>query len=251
MLLENKISPQFKVSSIIGFGILFFLSTETHALEAEISTEAIYEHSSEKMVIDGLSSRYSIGAIGLNVALALFPDLNFDVSYGFGYLPEYEISSSGISFTGPVDGFFSSYGAEYTLIDRDFKVLVDFLNSERSIKGTNFKGMRSGQEYTLTSDAQMRLTEYAIKYQRNPIEKNSIGIKVGLSFWNFNALGVAFQDDIMIRKYSQKTGSSPVFGIYGVLGGKTPLEYTITRRTYSADNFIESYELKLRYMLSN
>jgi hypothetical protein len=43
---------------------LIFLANSVAALETEISFESIYDHASEKLTVDGVSTSYSLGSGG-------------------------------------------------------------------------------------------------------------------------------------------------------------------------------------------
>ena len=61
------------------------------ALETEIKFESLYDHASEKLIVDGVSTSYSLGSAGIRVDWKTDQNLLFHASFGLGYLPNYKI----------------------------------------------------------------------------------------------------------------------------------------------------------------
>ena len=52
-----------------------------------------------------------------------------------------------------------------------------------------------------------------------------------------------------ISKNVTESGHSPKIQFYAHVGVKKPVEVFLTRRAYSLDNFVETYELMVRFPL--
>ena len=74
------------------------LASSVAALETEISFESLYDQASEKLIVDGVSTSYSLGSAGIRVDWKTDQNLFFYASFGLGYLPNYKMSAFGTDF---------------------------------------------------------------------------------------------------------------------------------------------------------
>ena len=59
-----------------------------------------------------------------------------------------------------------------------------------------------------------------------------------------------FVDNVQLTKLVTKSNSSPVVSVFTILNAARPMTFSLTRRSYSADEFVESYELKANFAFS-
>ena len=225
-----------------------YLARSAVALETEISFESVYDHASEKLIVDGVSTSYALGSAGIRVDWKTDQNLFFHASFGLGYLPNYKMSAFGTTFYGPVDGTMKSIGSRYRLYNaEDHKVNVSFEIFERDVNGNDFKGIRNGQSLKVKSTAAFELSEFSLGYEYFSSRSLSLGINAGMTNWKLDANGLTLLNNMTISKNVTENGHSPKVQFYANMGGKKPFEVFLTRRTYSVDNFVETYELMVKF----
>lgn len=225
-----------------------YLARSAAALETEISFESVYDHASEKLIIDGVSTSYYLGAVGIRADWKTDQNLIFHASLGLGYLPNYKMSAFGSSFSGPVEGTMKSIGARYLIYKaEDHKLNVSFDIVERDVNGNDFKGVRNGQSLKVKSTAAFELSEFSLGYEYFSSGSLSFGINAGITNWKFDAYGLTLLNDMTVSKNVIETGHSPKVQLYANVGNEKPFEVFLTRRTYSVDNFVETYELTVKF----
>ena len=226
------------------------LASSVAALETEISFESLYDQASEKLIVDGVSTSYSLGSAGIRVDWKTNQNLLFHASFGLGYLPNYKMSAFGTDFSGPVRGTMKNIGGQYGVYKtEDHKMNVSFEILERDVNGDEFKGVRNGQSLKVKSTAAFELSEFSLGYEYSSSHSISLGINAGITYWKFDANGLTLLNDMTISKNVTESGHSPKIQLYANVGVKKPVEVFLTRRAYSVDNFVETYELMVRLPL--
>jgi hypothetical protein len=229
---------------------LIFLANSVAALETEISFESIYDHASEKLTVDGVSTSYSLGSAGIRVDWKTDQNLLFHASFGMGYFPNYKMSAFGTNFSGPVEGSMKNIGGQYRLYKaEDHKLSVSFEIHERYVNGNNFRGVRNGQSLKVKSTAAFELSDFSLGYEYFLSRSLSLGFNAGITSWKFDASGLTLLNNMAISKKVTESGQSPKVQFYANVGSKKPVEVFLTRRAYSVDNFVETYELMVRFPL--
>ena len=226
------------------------LASSVAALETEISFESLYDQASEKLIVDGVSSSYSLGSAGIRVDWKTDQNVFFHASFGLGYLPNYKMSAFGTDFSGPVQGAIKNIGGQYGVYKtEEHKLNVSFEILERDVNGDDFKGVRNGQSLKVKSTAAFELSEFSLGYEYSSSRLLSLGINAGITNWKFDANGLTLLNNMTISKNVTESGNSPKIQFYAHVGGKKPVEVFLTRRAYSVDNFVETYELMVRFPL--
>ena len=226
------------------------LASSVAALETEISFESLYDQASEKLIVDGVSTSYSLGSAGIRVDWKTDQNLFFHASFGLGYLPNYKMSAFGTDFSGPVQGAMKNIGGQYGVYKtEEHKLNVSFEILERDVNGDDFKGVRNGQSLKVKSTAAFELSEFLLGYEYSSSRSLSLGINAGITDWKFDATGLTLLNNMTISKNVTESGNSPKIQFYAHVGGKKPVEVFLTRREYSVDNFVETYELMVRFPL--
>ena len=226
------------------------LASSVVALETQISFESLYDQASGKLIVDGVSTSYSLGSAGIRVDWKTNQNLLFHASFGLGYLPNYKMSAFGTDFSGPVRGTMKNIGGQYGVYKtEDHKLNVSFEILERDVNGDEFKGVRNGQSLKVKSTAAFELSEFSLGYEYSSSRSLSLGINAGITYWKFDANGLTLLNNMMISKNVNESGHSPKIQFYAHVGVKKPVEVFLTRRAYSVDNFVETYELMVRLPL--
>lgn len=229
----------------------FFLwLTPAISLDLNLKFEGVYEHASQKIVVDGVSSSYGLGTVGIELNWDINQSLQLYGNYGLGYLPNYKLSAFGTNFSGPVNGERIIIGTSYKLFDsykHQFSFGYDL--SEKNVTGNDFSGIRNGLALTVESTAEFMISEFSLGYEYRATDALILGGKVGQENWNFTAMGLTLVNDITVSKAVNDTGHSPSYELYTRIGREKPIDISLVIRSYSMDNLVETYELKLAYPL--
>jgi hypothetical protein len=231
----SQINVKFATAAAINYGI-----------------EGVYKGAQEKFVIDGISSEYTLGTIGLFFKAKFKEKFEFGSSFGIGYLENYQIFRSGTSFRGPVQGNSKSVGWSYDFLNKgthSMRSEVQFASGK--VSGNKFKGTRSGNFLEVSMWSELDTTDYSLKYINKNLNQRDIGVSLGLSRWEIRGQGVLFIDDATLSKSFSKSGSSPVFSIFAVFGGDFPFELSFTKRSFSLDSNVDTFEFSSRFYFSN
>ena len=93
------------------------------------------------------------------------------------------------------------------------------------------------------------ISEFSLGYEYRATDALILGGKVGQENWNFTAMGLTLINDITVSKAVNDTGHSPSYELYTRIGREKPIDISLVIRSYSMDNLVETYELKLAYPL--
>lgn len=213
---------------------------------------SIYEHASDRIKIKNVSTRYGIGAAGLQVTASFIENkLEPFARYGIGYHPNYTLSSFGTEFTGPVNGDLFEFGVKLntsSFLTNGSSITVT--QSNRHVYSDKLSGMRGGVNFKTSTDAEMKSTEVLLSQTIYAKDKNSFSVFLGSNFWELNALGTAYSSDFTVKKKVKGENTDPVWGVNlqsSVFN--LPFELGLKHRTINADNRIETLEIsgKIRF----
>ena len=230
----------------IIFAVLVTLPVASFA-ERSYDTRAfaIYEHASDRITLDGVSTRYGIGAAGIEVSKQITPEALTLIRYGVGYHPSYNLQSFGTEFTGPVTGTLLELGLELD-ISKDLisGSAIEFRFSDRHIFSNKMTGVRSGRNYTTSTNATMTSTEIRFSKEFAMDANSKLKLFAGINNWSLKALGTAYSSSFTVQK--RVTGANQdfvsgfsydtqFFGKFTTLG--------LTYRQLRADNTVDTLEL--------
>ena len=235
VILFSQINVKFATAADINYGI-----------------EGVYKSAQENFVIDGISTESTFGTIGLIFRAKFKEKFEFGSSFGIGYLENYQIYRSGTPFRGPVQGNSKSVGLSYDFLTtgtHSMRSEVQFASEK--VSGKKFKGTRSGNLLEVSMWSEFDITDYSLKYINKNLNQADIGVSLGLSRWEVRGQGVLFIEDATLSKSFSKSGSSPVFSIFAAFGGDFPFELSFTKRSFSLDSNVDTYEFSSRFYFSN
>ena len=207
---------------------------------------SLYEHASDRIKINNVSTRYGIGAVGLEVYSDLIPDLLKPFfRYGLGYHPNYTLKSFGTEFSGPVDGNLTEYGfnletSRYLVNGSSFSLK----KYDRRIFSDSLTGKRGNVLFTTTTNAAMTGTEYKFTQELYSGGDNALGVFIGTNSWKLSASGTAYSSDLTVVKKVTGHNSDPFWGVnIETRIFEKPISFGFTHRTITADNKLETLEL--------
>ena len=229
----------------IIFAVLVTLPVASFA-EPSYDTRAfaIYEHASDRITLDGVSTRYGIGAAGIEVSKQITPEALTFIRYGVGYHPSYNLQSFGTDFTGPVTGTLLELGLELD-ISKDLisGSAIEFRFSDRHIFSNKMTGVRSGLNYTTSTNATMTSTEIRFSKEFAMDANSKLKLFAGINNWSLTALGTAYSSSFTVQKRVTGANQDFVSGFsYDTqfFGKLTTLG--LTYRQLRADNSVDTLE---------
>ena len=210
----------------------------------DTSVFAIYEHASDRITLDGVATRYGIGAAGIEVSKHITPEALSFIRYGVGYHPSYNLQSFGTEFTGPVTGTLLELGFE---LDTSEVLIagsaIELRFSERHVYSNKMTGVRNGRNYTTSTDATMTSKEIRLSKEFTTDANSKLKLFAGINNWSLEALGTAYSSRFTVQK--RVTGANQDF----VSGFSYETEFFgkittlgLTYRQLRADNSVDTLE---------
>ena len=180
------------------------------ALGLEISPFALYEQGQEDIYIDGVRTKYGLGAVGATVATNLGGGFNIRVGIGYGYHPNADLSLTvddrSVSVTGPVSGIYLEGAINYLFWDkRDFSITSELSYISRNVDAPNLAGMAGSRPITGSAVNDFDTLDLVLSSQFPIGEAAFFKISGGLSQWNLKTSAVAI--------YAQATGVLSYSGV--------------------------------------
>lgn len=239
-----------KLQLILFFIVSLGISNHVIADNIKWSAFSLYEHASDRIKLDGVSTRYGIGAAGIEAQIQS-PNITQKISlrYGFGYHPSYSIRSSGTEFTGPVTGNLFEVSIQSAAFRNMFEgTNIGFKISNRRIHSNDLRGIRGGIEYVSTSDANMMAFELTIAKELKFSSDTFLTPFIGMNHWNLSATGNAYSSNLTIKKTVRGGNIDPIAGLsFNTKINGQYLNLGLTYRSLKADEPIDTLELFAAY----
>ncbi len=108
------------MNNLLIFVTLALISaTSVMAKGISISPLVLYEQANAPLIIDGVSSGYKFGIIGVSGKFYPNKKINTQIDVGYAYVPSETVTFEGITFKGPVTGLYFSALSKYSF--KNFK----------------------------------------------------------------------------------------------------------------------------------
>ena len=183
---------------VFGFICQFSQTEEALALDIEIAPFALYEQGQESITINGVKTKYGLGAVGVSIETMLGKKFKIGTRLGYGYHPNASVSLTdsvtriAVDVKGPVSGIYLGAGVDYLLwskIDNTLRAELTYLT--RNINAPDLLGFANSRAISgsavndfdtldLLFDAKFRISEAVF-----------LNIAVGLSQWNLTTTATA------------------------------------------------------------
>ena len=230
---------------ILCFVFLSGLSSQLAAENIKWGTFALYEHASKKVILDGVSTRYGIGAAGIEAQITSTDKTkSISIKYGLGYHPAYSITSSGTEFTGPVEGQLFEAAIQSKILSSLFdETQLQLKYNNRHVYSNNLSGVRGGINYISTTDAKMQGYELTISKGFSISDTTLVTPFIGINSWNLQADGNAYSSNLAIKKKVKGSNVDPLMGFKlqtQIL--QKDINLGLTYRPIKADNLVETLE---------
>ena len=243
------------MNNLLIFVTLALISaTSVMAKGISISPLVLYEQANAPLVIDGVSSGYKFGIIGVSGKLYPTEQFNTQIDVGYAYVPSETVTFEGITFKGPVTGLYFSALNKYSF--KNFKTSDLYFEqsiSHRNLNANNLSGERNDKILLGTSSTIINSYDALFGLDLSTKLEDGFSIAAGLSFWSFLAKGTATNQSNTINAWKniKTNGIDPLLKVsfQKILDHKklnTDLQF---RSLYSKFNTgIISVNLKYEYL---
>ena len=193
-----KTTLNFLKLTILAFIYQFSETQYASALDINVSPFALYEQGQESITIDGVKTKYGLGAVGVAIETMLGEKFKIGTRLGYGYHPNASVSLTdsvsqiAVDVKGPVSGIYLGAGVDYLLWTKsDTSVGSKLLYLTRNIDAPDLTGFANSRAITgsavndfdtldLVFDAKFRISEAAF-----------LNMAAGLSQWNLKTTATA------------------------------------------------------------
>jgi hypothetical protein len=193
--------------------ILLGLLMPKSAVAAEISSFVFYEQPAQRLVLDGVSVKYKVGAAGLTSRWS--SDLGeLTIRLGVGYNPKESASYSGIKMSGPVEATYASGEISTNPYDIYFASPVLSLRTEYfDFQSDDLTGAYGSDKVTGTVAGTLINSSFSGRVKYSVAEKSAVGLEAGYDIWQyqFDSEGVIQRPNITAksRKTAKTTSIDP------------------------------------------
>ncbi len=192
------------------------LITPAVAQKFDIKPFILYEQAAEKLEIDGVSSGYKFGVIGLSTTTPINNKINLKTDFGLSYVPSEKITFGGATFTGAFNGqYFSTTGRFNIKTLSGNKIYFNQSFSHRNTNSGHLNGEKNNAILTGTAVNIINAydTIFNIKYAGH--KRTNLTIGAGFHLWSFKARGTAanLSDTVRAIKNINAVGIDPLFQV--------------------------------------
>ena len=223
-----------------------------HAQNFNLESFSLFELANEQVELDGVSTKYGVGATGLSVVAALNPKLDFSISAGYGYHPSYTVSYLGTDLTGPIKGYVLQGGLRYQIISSSrVQLFINGNVNQSAYASDSLKGVRNDRPISSSADATNNATELYATLKFNVSSPIVPKFYFGAYDWSLNSLGVTYIGDAKVTKRAKGSHTDLMYGAgmdIPFMGSILSLNYKY--KELSADNKVKIDSLNLQYKLN-
>ena len=200
MLIKKYLN--FKLSAFFLI-LLFSCGQSVSAFEFKVSPFALYEQGEKDIYIDGVRTKYGLGAVGATVETDLGGGFNIRTGIGYGYHPNADLSLTvddrSVSVAGPVAGIYLEGAVNYLFWNKlDYSLSSEFSYISRNVDARDLAGMAGSRPITGSAVNDFDTLDLILSSQF-PIGNTAfLKLSGGLSQWNLRTSAVAL--------YTQATG---------------------------------------------
>ena len=193
-----KTTLNFLKLTILAFIYQFSETQYASALDINVSPFALYEQGQESITIDGVKTKYGLGAVGVAIETMLGEKFKIGTRLGYGYHPNASVSLTdsvsqiAVDVKGPVSGIYLGAGVDYLLWTKsDTSVRSKLIYLTRNIDAPDLTGFANSRAISgsavndfdtldLMFDAKFRISKAAF-----------LNMAAGLSQWNLKTTATA------------------------------------------------------------
>ena len=191
-----------KVSSFFLI-LLFGCGQSLSAFEFEVSPFALYEQGQDDIYIDGVRTKYGLGAVGAAIETNLGGGFNIRTGIGYGYHPNADLSLTvderSVSVTGPVAGIYLQGAVNYLIWDKlDYSLTSELSYISRNVDAPDLVGVAGSRPITGSAVNDFDTLDLVLSSKFRIGNAAFLKVIGGLSQWNLKTSALA--------RYDQATG---------------------------------------------
>jgi len=177
---------------------------------------ALYEHATDPIIIDGVSTKYNLGVFGTQVRYGIDKNFNVSGSIGYGENNNQDVSFSGANFNGKVSGLYlQASGTKNVFALNKTNFALEGAFTWRDLKANNLVGSRNGLALTGSSESTITSLDTSLNIRHLFTDKLFATLGLGYSYWSINADATAFFSSNGIRANANKKidteGFDPIY----------------------------------------
>jgi hypothetical protein len=202
--------------TICGLIVGLFAPSLCIADTFNLSPFALYEQANKQIVIDGVSSQYALGVVGLALNANVTDNFELFAAAGYGLASNQKVSFAGANLIGDVSGTYTGLGAKFKIYDTNNgqNVKLEYQMHRRDLTAPTLTGIRNNSPLTGNSDITYNSNDFGISAEHTLSEKMNVHIAFGVSDWDFTANGTASTNSgITARKNIIASGSDPYWAV--------------------------------------
>ena len=203
----------------------------------------LYEQAPERIVIDGVSTRYGLGVLGGEAKLYSSSKFESYIRLGLGYNNNQSVSFSQANFDGPVTGAFAEFRIKRQIGKvQDINFAIEGILAHRDLKAEELDGERNGLKLSGESTSSISSLDTLITSNLDLSHKTSVGASLGGAYWNLKADASALYSangvTATARKSIDTKGFDPLVSIFldHKINGSNLLFKLSNRSLYSKAN---------------
>ena len=212
MFIKKYLNLKFPAFFLI---LLFGCGQSLSAFEFEVSPFALYEQGLEDIYIDGVRTKYGLGAVGATIETKLGGGFNIRTGIGYGYHPNADLSLTvderSVSVTGPVAGVYLEGAVSYLFWDKiDYSLTSELRYISRNVDAPELTGMAGSRPITGSAVNDFVTMDLLLSSQFQIGNTAFLKVSGGLSQWNLKTSALARYDQAAgVLSYSGFTISCP------------------------------------------
>ena len=212
MFIKKYLNLKFPTFFLI---LLFGCGQSVSAFEFKVSPFALYEQGQEDIYIDGVRTKYGLGAVGATIETHLGSGFIIRTGIGYGYHPNADLSltvdSRPVSVTGPVAGVYLQAAVNYLFWAKvDYSLSSELSYISRNVDAPNLAGMAGSRPITGSAVNDFDTLDLVMSSQFQIGNTAFLKVSGGLSQWNLKTSALARYDQAAgVLSYSGITISCP------------------------------------------
>ena len=195
--------------------LLISCGQSVSAFEFEISPFALYEQGQEDIYIDGVRTKYGLGAVGATVKTELGGGFGIRTGIGYGYHPNADLSLTvddrSVSVAGPVSGIYLEGAVNYLFWSKlDYSLSSELSYISRNVDAPKLTGMAGSRPITGSAVNDFDTLDLVLSSEFKIGNAAFLKVSGGLSQWNLKTSALARYDQATgVLSYSGFTISCP------------------------------------------
>jgi hypothetical protein len=202
----------------VSAAIFCLIGTAAASENITASPFAFYESANQNIVIDGVSTKYALGVLGIQLKKEFNNFITASAKVGYGQIDDQKTTFSGATFYGKVIGSYISTKGTFKLMEQDNITLFGtFGLSQKELKAPNLLGTRDGLDLTGKAHTTIRATDLALGVDYALTKSISVQLSGGVSRWQIKSNAVAYYSSSGLsatkRKDIDSKGTDPIFAV--------------------------------------